>query len=114
MIKTAIFVCRIFLSVPLLFITGCVHDANVSPFEQKILLKEDVMPRFSIKPKAATEHFTEIQRQILIDQLTHDANRIRATLKEESTNSLSLMKIKEDAYRETKSILRKIEMNNNQ
>lgn len=88
---------------------GCARGSEFSAPEQKGASHQDTYPNFSIKPRAATQQFTEAEKQALTDKLDSQAAALKKASGPSARNTSNLAKAKEDARREAEDTIREIE-----
>lgn len=111
MVKSTALVRRAFYITVLLTVVGCESTTSLA---EKTSVRKEGYPSLSIKQKAATEQFTETQRQMLIDKLEKEATRVKALSEAQVVDSFDLMEVKEDAHHEVEKVLKQIEQSGNQ
>ncbi|MHC5307190.1 hypothetical protein [Bartonella sp. LJL80] len=114
MIRPSIQARGIVLGVVALIVMGCARGAEFTAPEQAGAVRSGVYPKFSVKPKAATEQFSEEERQKLTDRLDKEARSLKSVPGPSANSSSNLAKAKEDARREAEETLRQIEQGGNQ
>ena len=95
-------------------VLGCSRGAEFTAPEQAGASHQDTYPRFSNKPKAATEQFSEADKQSLTNRLDSDAANLRKVSGYSANSASNLAKAKEDAQREAEETVRQIEQSGEQ
>lgn len=99
------------LVVVALVAAGCGRGKEFSFTENKNATHQGVYPKFSNMPKAATQQFTEQERQDLANKLDGEAATLKKVAGPSANSSSDLKKAKEDARREAEETIRQIEQN---
>ncbi|EJF88879.1 hypothetical protein [Bartonella tamiae] len=90
-------------------IVGCARGTEFAVTDQPGANRQGQYPKFTIRPKAATEQFSEEERQKLTESLDNKARALRNVSSPSMQPALNQSKTKEDALREAEETLRKIE-----
>lgn len=88
---------------------GCARSAEFTAPEQQGASHQDIYPNFSIKPKAATQQFSEAEKQALTERLDSEASALKKVRGSSGKRVSNLAKAKEDARREAEETIREIE-----
>lgn len=95
-------------------VMGCSRGAEFTAPDQPGASHQDIYPRFSNMPKAATQQFSEADKQSLTNRLDSDAANLRKVPGPSANSASNLAKAKEDARREAEETVRQIEQDGEQ
>ncbi len=95
-------------------VMGCARGAEFTAPEQAGASHQESYPRFSDKPRAATEQFSEVEKQSLTDRLDSEAARLKKVPGPSANSASNLAKAKDDARREAEETVRQIEQSGKQ
>lgn len=93
---------------------GCGRGKDFTVQERADTAKLDQYPRFSKKPVAATQQFTDEEKQKLTTQLVRDAKNLKSGSISQADDAANAATTKEDAKREAEETLRQIEQSGQQ
>lgn len=102
------------LAIIAVAVMGCSRGAEFTAPEQAGASHQDTYPRFSNMPKAATQQFSEQDKQSLTNRLDSDAASLRKVPGPSAGSASNLAKAKEDARREAEETVRQIEQGGEQ
>lgn len=104
----------IVLTMVAVILMGCARGAEFTAPEQVGASHEEVYPRFSNKPRAATVQFSEAEKQSLTNKLDSEATALKKVPGPSANSASKLAKAKDDARREAEETVRQIEQSGKQ
>lgn len=92
-------------------VIGCARSAEFTAPDQPGASHQNTYPNFSIRPKAATQQFSENEKQALTSKLDSEATSLKKMPGSSAKKISNLATMKEDARREAEETIREIEQN---